>query len=212
MFSSTISAQMQSQPRRHHQRAFQVRMCPGLPVAMRVDRIGAPECPGDFTVGVISKIRPVEARDGNPLSLEPAPKWLKTGPGSGPNGGTNTAPIEFEYRVEFANMYEACHGWFNEKEIGRYDTSSGPASGLLNPSDWYSTYEPHGIDAEEHSQFSDDFYEHLMKHGAMNGQAAHCDALFDCHKTIENRSTQWPIVCPGYSQMRHVGVGRGVQE
>ena len=53
--------------------------------------LGAPECPSDFTVGVISKIRPVEARDddGNPLP----PKRLKTGPGSAPNGATSTAPI-----------------------------------------------------------------------------------------------------------------------
>jgi hypothetical protein len=171
--------------------------------------VGAPECPGDFTVGVISKIRPVEPRDddGNALPLEPAPKRLKVGLGSGPNAATNTAPIKFEYRVEFAHMYEACHCWFDEKEIQRYDTSSGHLSGLLDPSDWHSTYEPHGIDAEEHAQFSEDFYEHLMKHGAMiTVKQPHCDAIFDCHKTVENRSTQWPIVCPGHSPMRHTWV------
>lgn len=169
--------------------------------------LGGPECPGDFTVGTISKIRPVEARDddGNPLPLEPAPKRLKTGPGSGLGGATNAAPIKFEYRVEFASMYEACHGWFDEKEIERYDNSSGiPPSGLLNPTEWYSTYEPHGMDADDHSQFSQDFYEHLMKHGTMiTVKQPHCDAIFDCHKTVENRSTPWPIVSQPGSPMRH---------
>lgn len=172
--------------------------------------IGAPECGSQFTVGVVTKIRPVEAcdDDGNPLPLDPAPKRLKTGPGSAPNGITNTAPIEFEYRVEFVDLYEACHFWFNEKEIERYDTSSGiRPCGLMNPTEWYSTYEPHGIDAEEHAQFSDDFYEHLKKHGAMiTVKQPHCDAIFDCHKTIENRSTQWPFAFRGYSQMRHTWV------
>ena len=210
MFSSTVNAQMQSATTAATTNAPSKFACaPAYQCgdAVWID-IGVPECSGDFTVGVISKIRPVQARDddGNPLPLEPAPKRLKTGHGSG--GATNTAPIEFEYRVEFSDMYEACHGWFDAKELKRYDNSSGiRPSGLLNPTEWYSTYEPYGMDPDEHSQFSEDFYLHLMEHGAMiTVKQPHCDAIFDCHKTVENRSTQWPIASRYDAPMRHTWV------